>query len=189
MSQLIAIKEVDHGPGKSYKPRMKTHGLYYDPNDRSGKLSYPPKTFYLTIVGGSNCSQTWVDNDFARKWAAEAGTCYVNIEHLISLGDPKMNLSKSLENAVCFAQWCINNKLDPRQVGELRTLVNRHANTWCRQNNQEIEFDRAEKKMEKLTTQINELAVKMGIADMDWPGLYPTFTTPAGFRNSMLPEV
>lgn len=100
-----------------------------------------------------------------------------------------MRLPKTVENAVCFANWCSNNKLDPRKVGELRVLVNRRAATWVRQNNQEMDWDAAERKIEKLDGQIEMMAKDMGITNMDWPGLYPTFTTPAGFNNSMLPEL
>jgi len=101
-----------------------------------------------------------------------------------------MRLSKTIENAVCFAKWCINNKCDPRQTGELRTLVNQRANTWVRQNNQECDWDTAEKRMEQLDKKIEKLVADMGLTDFDYPGLYPTFKTPgSGVSETMLPEV
>ena len=102
-----------------------------------------------------------------------------------------MNLPKAVENAVCFAQWCVNNGFTDniRKVGELRVLVNRRADTWVKQNNQEMDWDRAEKRIDKIDEQIATLAKELGITKMDWPGLYPTFTVPAGFNNVMLPEL
>lgn len=71
MSRLIATEERDYGPGPPYEPRLKTCGLYFDPDARSGKLSVPPKRFYTGLVS-FGASRTWVDDGRARKWYAEA---------------------------------------------------------------------------------------------------------------------
>lgn len=93
------------------------------------------------------------------------------------------------DQQVQFARFCVNHRLDPLDVAELRHMVNQKADTWTKQNNREIDWDRAETKMDRLDKAIAAKALAMGIYDLDWPGLYPTFTTPAGFKNTMLPEV
>jgi len=65
MAQLIAMKQLNWGNGNI--------GLYYDPHKHHHR-------FYLQILNAS--SQTWIDDDFAKQWAVDAGTPYENIKHL-----------------------------------------------------------------------------------------------------------
>lgn len=97
-----------------------------------------------------------------------------------------MRLPKEWEKRVHFANWCRREQLDPRDVAELRVLTNRHASAYAQMDS--TNTDVLKKRYEMLGRKIDEKAVAMGITEMDWPGLFPTFTTPAGNRNVMLPD-
>jgi len=98
-----------------------------------------------------------------------------------------MQLSKTARNSVNFAQWCINNELNPRQVAELKTLVDRHSNAWVQQNNSGVPSDDKHKqRLEKLEKQIETKAAEMGCTTIEWSGLVPTFTLPNG-KDDLLP--
>lgn len=79
MPQLVAMKKLDWGCGPPYQPVFRTLGLYFDPT--SHKNFQPYRRFYLEILN-ANSSKTWVDDDFAKQWAIDAGTPYDDIKHL-----------------------------------------------------------------------------------------------------------
>lgn len=67
MLDLIATKDVDHGPGKPYEPRINTYGIY-----RTKKRWYG-KCHFMTILG-SQCSQSWLDDAKAKLESSHQST-------------------------------------------------------------------------------------------------------------------
>lgn len=89
-----------------------------------------------------------------------------------------MKLSKELEARVNFARFCIREKLDPLQLGELVALINKCANVGTRWCNGEVAREPYEKAMRK----VEEKAVEVGLKVDGWPGLYPTVKGKDGFE-------
>lgn len=90
-----------------------------------------------------------------------------------------MPLTKRLQDMVHFARWCEREKCEPSSVATLMQFVDLSAKHWA--------DDFAEDK--QLEEDIEQLMQDMKLTNVSWPGLYPTFTTPAGNDNVMLPAV
>jgi len=103
---------------------------------------------------------------------------------------PTVRISRRLRAAVGFARWSIRYGVDPLDLAQLRTLVDRRAKAWDRGNNDARESERSERAMARLDAQIAAMADRLGLA-LDWPGLYPTVRVIARpeLGETMLPEV
>ena len=85
-----------------------------------------------------------------------------------------MQLTKSLQNAVHFAQLCQAPHVTPHKLAILITLVRRRVRAYERYNNQTGTAAADDKAVEAVVA----AADKIGL-EVDYPGLYPVLTVRA----------
>lgn len=104
---------------------------------------------------------------------------------------PHPKLSKTLQNAVCFAAFCVNNKVKPHDMGRLIYFSDRCAAGWTRANNGDASEEcraRGRRDEQKYGDYVERLAAEMGFQKVEWNGLYPTLIDQNG-QSQSLPSV
>ena len=86
---------------------------------------------------------------------------------------------------VRFAQWCIDQRLHPREVMEVLRLVDRHVNLETRYSNErDFPLSKVDRSREKVEAAVKVLWPDAVIA---WPGMYPMIIKRPGGYEERLP--
>lgn len=89
-----------------------------------------------------------------------------------------MKLSKKFVDAVQFARFCQNHKVDALDLAELMTLIARRVSTATKSCNIP---DYPEKHDDNAIRRVTQKAKSMGFTIDSWPGFYPSIKDKNGF--------